>query len=277
MGKIFILAAIMFIFVFLGFLYIQNNSPKAPRKESVKAATAPAIAILSPTLTPSPTPTPTPIALPKKSSYSIAIFGDSMVDTMGEELEYLQKVLANKYPQTKFNLYNYGIGGQNIEQGLARFESSFVNRERHFPPIPSLNSDILIIGSFAYNPFPAHDRNKHYTLLKELAAKAKILSSRIYLMAEIAPLKTGFGKGKNGVNMPENVAYEQAMHILEQLDNIVNLSISENIPLINAYYLSRVDGTFGDPYYVNPDDGIHPSVAGHSFTAQLIVQKIKLD
>lgn len=267
------MAAIIFIVVFLGFLYIKNNSPKVPRKESVKAVTAPIL--LSPT--PILTSIPTPIALPQKSSYSIAIFGDSMVDTMGEKLEYLQKVLANKYPQTKFNLYNYGIGGQNVEQGLSRFESSFVNRERQYPPLPVLAPDVLIIGSFAYNPFSTHDRNKHYTLLKELAAKAKTLSSRIYLLAEIAPLKTGFGKGKNGVNMPQDLAYEQAMHILEQLDNAVNLSMLEDIPLINVYSLSRIDGSFGDPYYVNQDDGIHPSFAGHSFTAEQIAEKIKLD
>lgn len=273
MRKWFILTTVIFIFIFLGFLYIQNNSFKIARKESVKAVTT--YTILSPT--PTLTPSPTPIILPKKSVYSIAIFGDSMVDTMGENLEYLEKVLTNKYPQTKFNLYNYGIGGQNVEQGLARFESSYVNRERHFPPLPALNPDILIIGSFAYNPFPTHDRNRHYALLKELLAKAKILSTRIYLLAEIAPLKIGFGKGKNGVNMPEEAANEQAIHIIEQLDDVINLSVSENIPLINVYYLSRIDGTFGDPYYVNPDDGIHPSVPGHIFTAELIVQKIKLD
>lgn len=273
MRKRFILTAIIFIFVFLGFLYIQNNSFKVEREESVKAVAT--SIILSPT--PTPTLTQTLAILPKKASYSIAIFGDSMVDTMGEELEHLQEVLTNKYPQTKFNLYNYGIGGQNVEQGLLRFENSFINKERQFRSLPALSPDILIIGSFAYNPFPTHDRNKHYTLFKELLAKAKTLPSHVYLLAEIAPLKTGFGKGKNGIEMTDQAAYEHVMHILEQLDNVVNLSISENIPLINVYHLSRVDGSYGDPYYVSPDDGIHPSVPGHSFTAELIVQKIKLD
>ena len=200
-----------------------------------------------------------------------------MVDTMGENLDYLQETLSNKYPQTKFKLYNYGVGGQNVEQGLARFEIPFTNRERRYTALPALNPDILIIGSFAYNPFSTHDRNKHYTLLKELISKAKNLSSQVYIMAEIAPLKTGFGKGKNGVNMLEKTAYEHALHIIEQLDNAVNLSVSEKVPLINAYYESRIGEEFGDPYYVNPDDGIHPSVAGHSLTAETIVLKIKLN
>ncbi|MEK7516985.1 MAG: SGNH/GDSL hydrolase family protein [Patescibacteria group bacterium] len=277
MRKWFILIAAIFIFALLGFLYFQNNFLKGEGKKTVKAVTA--VAILSPTPSPTPilTSTPTPTIAPQKPSYSIAIFGDSMVDTMGEKLEYLQEILANKYPQTKFNLYNYGIGGQNVEQGLARFESTFVNRERHFPPLPELNPDILIIGSFAYNPFPTHDRNKHYALLRELVAKARTLHSRIYLLAEVAPLKIGFGKGKNGVNMLEEEASKHAIRILEQLDNIVNLSLSENIPLVNIYHLSRIDGVYGDPYYVNQDDGIHPSFAGHAFSADQIVQKITFD
>lgn len=264
-----------------GFFFMQNNYKKIEGKKSVIAGSSSLIVSAAPTIMPTPTftitPTPTPLVLLNKTSYSIAIFGDSMVDTMGEKLEYLQKKLASKYPRTEFRLYNYGIGGQNIEQGLGRFESTFVNRERNFPPIPGLIPDVLIIGTFSYNPFSTHDRNKHYTLLKELIIKARTSSSHVYLLAEIAPLKTGFGKGKNGVNMTEDIAYQHALNIIEQLDNAVNLSASENIPLINVYYESRTSGSFGNPYYVNSDDGIHPSVAGHLLTADLIVENISLD
>ena len=266
---------VVLITLFLSQIYfIKQDSNKKLVKAAISTPTTYPTPTLIPTLT--RTPTPTPIVL-KNASYTIAIFGDSMVDTMGEKLEYLQKNLSDKYPQTKFNLYNYGIGGQNIEQGLARFESSFVNRERQYPPIPVLLPDVLIIGSFAYNPFPTHDRNKHYALLKDLIIKARNVSPNIYLLAEIAPLKIGFGKGKNGVNMEESVAFTHASHIVEQLDDVINLSNEENIPLINVYYESRSDGSFGNPYLVNSDDGIHPSEAGHNFTAESIVEKIKLE
>lgn len=275
MKKVLLLFILTIFFIPLALFLSQKYFNKQTQTESVKASIAIPTAQPTPTLTQTPTPTP-PVIL-KKASYSIAIFGDSMVDTMGEQLEYLQETLSRKFPQTKFNLYNYGIGGQNVEQGLMRFESSFVNRERNYPPIPALTPDVLIIGSFAYNPFSTHDRNRHYTLLKELAAKAKSLPSNIYLLAEIAPLKTGFGKGKNGINMPENIAFEHATHIIEQLDDVINLSNAENIPLINTYYESRTEGSFGDPYLVNKDDGIHPSAAGHYFTAESIVENIKLN
>lgn len=274
-AKIFIGILALLALLITGLLITKNSFKKESTQAVISGSISqvPSISSKS-TSAPTFTPTPSPVVL-SKSSYSIAIFGDSMVDTMGENLEYLQKILSSKYPNTAFKLYNYGIGGQNIEQGLARFESSFTNRERNFPPIPALNPDILIIGSFAYNPFSTHDRNKHYLLLRELLAKAKQMPSDIYLLAEIAPLKNGFGVGKNGVNMPADVAYEQALHIIEQLDDAENLSAAENTPLINAYYVSKIDGKFGDPYYVNGDDGIHPSVAGHALTAQLIAVKIR--
>lgn len=269
---------ILLLFVVIGFI-MQSGFRKIEKRKVVKGESV--SLMITPAFTPTPTLIPTssppaPIFL-KKELYSIAIFGDSMVDTMGEKLEHLQEILASKYPQTKFNLYNYGVGGQNVEQGLARFENSFVNRERQYPPIPALIPDILIIGSFAYNPFSTHDRNKHYILLKDLITKAKNVSSNVYLLAEIAPLKTGFGKGKNGVNMPEDAASEKASQIIEQLDDVINLSIAENIPLINVYYNSRIDGSYGNPDLVNKDDGIHPSFAGHSFTAELIAEGIRLD
>ena len=269
---------IFFIFAALLLSQIYFNKQETHR-ESVKAVIVAPTIYLAPTLTPTLTPTIalTPFIVLKKASYTIAIFGDSMVDTMGERLEYLQKILDSKYPQAKFNLYNYGIGGQNVEQGLARFEISLLNRKRLYPPIPSLVPDVLIIGSFAYNPFSTHDRNRHYMLLKDLINKAKKVSPNVYLLAEIAPLKTGFGKGKNGVNMEEHIALEQALHIIEQLDDVINLSKAQNIPLINVYYESRVDGSYGNPEFVNKDDGIHPSVAGQLFTAELIAINIKLD
>lgn len=279
--KYFILFVLILFSIFIVLFLSQNDLYKQDaNKKIVKGVIITPTTYVTPTQTPTQqptlTPTPTIIAL-KKSSYTIAIFGDSMIDTMGDNLEFLEKSLSNKYPTTKFKLYNYGIGGQNIEQGLARFESSFDNKTRQYPPLPALQPDVIIIGSFAYNPFSPHDKNRHYTLLSELVAKAKNTVSSVYLLAEIAPLKIGFGKGKNGVNWPEDMSYQQAVHILEQLDNAVNVASLQDVKLINAYQRSRIDGEFGSTYYVNPDDGIHPSAAGHAFMANLISENLEFE
>src|SRR5690349_10068088 len=133
-----------------------------------------------------------------KNSYSIAIYGDSMVDTMGEQLEYLQAALKKQYPGKTFYYYNYGIGSQNVEEGLNRFDKAFDYKTRHFVPLSSLHPDIIIIGSFSYNPFYPYDKDRHWNTLTQLVQKAKATGADVYMLAEIAPLKTGFGKGPNG-------------------------------------------------------------------------------
>jgi len=232
----------------------------------------------SPIETPTPMPSPSPSPVPKlsKSSYQIAIFGDSMVDTMGENLEYLEASLKARYPTTNFKLYNYGIGGQNVAQGLARFDQPFSYQTRNFPPLPKLKPDILIVASFAYNPFPQHDRDRHWQTLTELVSRAKNTGSEVYILAEIAPLKTGFGKGPGGINWPEDMASTHALHIVEQLQNAVNLSKNLGIPLIDAFDKSKIYGNWGDSTLVSSHDGIHPSQEGHMFTADLIATTIKL-
>ena len=272
---------VLTILVFLGstsFLFFNNftNSRKV-YGEKVSASPVSSDAVLdSPSSLPSPSPNPTPSPITRKMEYTIALFGDSMIDTMGEKLEYLQKSLDVRYPGVVFHLYNYGIGGQNVSEGLSRFDKSFSNRTRSYPPISKLNADIIILGSFAYNPFSPHNRDKHWITLTNLTKETQKTGASVYLLSEIAPLKLGFGKGTNGINWPEEMAHEHASHIVEQLENAVNLSKSLNIALINAFYESQVDGNWGNPNYVDGNDGIHPSVLGHKFMADLIATSIKL-
>jgi len=245
------------------------------------------------TITTVPTPTPSPISLPtealarvvtptdiitKKKSYVIAVYGDSMIDTMGERLEYLEHALKKNYPQTSFNLYNYGVGGQNVEQGLARLHSPFDYQTRHYPSITSLKPDIIILGSFAYNPYFPYDREKYKKGLEQLIDLAKKITSDVYLIAEIAPLKRDFGKGENGVNWPEIQAYEHATQIISNLETAINVASSLQIPVINVFSQSQTNlEKEGSKKYVSSNDGIHPSIEGQKFTAEEIANIIILN
>lgn len=214
---------------------------------------------------------------PAKKTYVIAVYGDSMVETMGENLEYLSQSLKKQYPETNFLLYNYGIGSQNVEKGLSRFSDDFSYKTRSFPPLSCLSVDIIILSSFAYNPFSPHDRDKHWLTLTQLIEKARGTGAEVYLLAEIAPLKSKFGIGLGGVNWPANLAYEHSLHITEQLENAIGLSKTLNVPLINVYGRSKnFLSSFGKSIYVSQHDGIHPSVAGHQLMAKTIVKTIKL-
>ena len=227
-----------------------------------------------PTIAPTPLPTvppPTPTASFGKSAYAIAIIGDSMVDTMGERLEYLEHALTKKYPSVSFTLYNYGIGSENVEMGFARLNKTFDHQDRHYVALSKLKPDILIVGSFAYNPFFPYDRDRHWIGLTKLVEEAKKIAPQVYMLAEIAPLRAGFGRGPQGVNWDENTTYEHSAHVMAQLENVVGLSPILHVPAIDAYHASH-----GLSKYVNSSDGIHPSVAGHEFMAQLIADFLEL-
>lgn len=213
---------------------------------------------------------------PTKLTYTIAIYGDSMEDTMGEKLDRLAAELQAQYPSISFQLYNYGIGAENVSMGLARFETEFSYKTRHYPPVSQLKPDILILGSYAYNPFIPYDRNQHWLEYSQLIERALATGADVYVLAEIAPLQTGFGVGPSGVNWPTLLANEQSEHIKEQLTNVVGLAALKEVPLVNAFAASELGAGWGNKAYVSTNDGIHPSEEGQKLMAKLIAQQLEL-
>jgi len=213
-----------------------------------------------------------------KDHYSIALIGDSMVDTMGDNGDYLRFELAKKYPNVQFVIYNYGKGARNVEQGLADFHEPFSYKDRNYNSIDTVKPDIIIVGSFAYNPFNPHDRNHHWLKYTQLVQEAQKITPHTYMLAEIAPVRTGFGLTPNGVAWDPQSAWSHTGKILEQLQNVLSLSQTLHIPAIDAYTPSlKEGGTEGRRELINTADNIHPSVAGHEFIAQKIAEKLNFE
>lgn len=224
-------------------------------------------------------PTPTPTIKLSKSYYTIAVIGDSMVDTMGERMEYLEGALKKKYPETTFFLYNYGIGSENAEMGLDRFNKDFKYKDRNFPAISKIQADIIIVGSFAYNPFSPHDRDKHWLTLTKLVQEAlKKKDANVYMIAEAAPLRRNFGKGPGGPNWDSNTSFTHSGHIIEQLENVIALGRNLNVPVIDVFHKSIGNESLkeGKREFVDTYDGIHPGVKGQEFMAEEIANALIL-
>src|SRR3989338_8602246 len=185
------------------------------------------------------TPTPSPFPKPSQKEYTIAVYGDSMEDTMGSGLEYLDHELTTRYPETTFHFYNYGMG--------------------------------------SYNVLTPHDRDSHWLGLTHLVQEAQKITPHVYILAEIAPKRRGFGFGPNGINWEPATAYEHTGKIIEQLENAIGLSSALKVPLIDAYTPSlQEEKKEGRPELINSSDGIHPSVEGHEFIAKIIADTIEL-
>lgn len=212
-----------------------------------------------------------------KKTYSIAIIGDSLVDTMQTSFPYLTESLHNRFPDVDFKLYNYGMGSENVEKGLARFDQKLIYKDRIYPPLSTLSPDIVIIGSWAYNPYYPPDPQKHKRLLTEVVKKTQATGAHIYLLEELAPLGSDFAKGVGGVSFSKEEAVKQSKRIIEQLHNVKDIAKSFNILLIDVYDKTKMSASeFGQTIYTNQTDGIHPSPLGHRLTADIIAQTLKL-
>lgn len=215
---------------------------------------------------------------PKTSRYprmSIAIVGDSMVDTMGTNLPYLQLELSKVYPATVFTLLNYGIGSTNIDTGLDRLQHAYSYQDRAYPPITTVKPDVAIIESFAYNPLPLSDDNlaHHANMLTQMIQTLQAQSSsKVMLLATITPNSDQFGLGPGGVNWDSEAQTRQTDAINAYLKNTFQVAKTLKIPIIDAYYPSQDLLGNGLLNYISAHDHIHPSVAGHEFIAKRIVE-----
>jgi len=205
---------------------------------------------------------------------TIAIYGDSMVDTMGTNLPYFKKALAQYYPQTNFTLLNYGIGAQNIEQGLTRFSQPYNYKDRNYSAPINSEAEIIIIESFAYNPMGEAGLDQQWLALSQMVDQARANGAKVMLLATIAPTKSQFGQGPGGIDWPQDTAWQHAGLIGRYLENAINLGRSLNLPVIDAYHASLLANGEGNLNYISSHDHIHPSVSGHQFVANLVAQEI---
>lgn len=210
-----------------------------------------------------------------KKNYVIAVIGDSMVDTMGTKLPYLTHTLKVRYPKVNITFYNYGIGAENIETGLRRFDDSFAYQDRRYPSISELNPDLIIVGSWAYNPFSNHDSTKHEEMLAMIIHKSKKITTNVYVLKEIGPLENKFGKGQVSLGWGEEGTVNHVVKIRELLANVDKVSYKERVSMIDVYSISqKVDSKLTQETYISEYDGIHPSSIGHYLTAEIIANTI---
>ncbi|OGG08892.1 hypothetical protein A2154_04660 [Candidatus Gottesmanbacteria bacterium RBG_16_43_7] len=215
---------------------------------------------------------------PAKSQYTVALLGDSMVDTLGADFTELQTVLQSAYPAVKFTLLNYGVGATNIEYGLFRITNAYTYLDRQFPSLLSQNPDIVVVESFGYNPFPydigAMDQHWLYIARIIDTLRQNLPEVKIILLATIAPNSDVFADGVPDIHFDAQGKREHAIVVNRYLGNIVNFARSQNLPLADAYHDSLDGSGQGKLEFINAGDHIHYSPAGRTLVAQKIFNAI---
>lgn len=213
-----------------------------------------------------------------KAQYTIALLGDSMIDTLGRDLPHLKQALKERYPTISFTLLNYGVGASNIEHGKDRLTNGYTYLGESKPPLLSQNPDIIIIESFAYN----HWNNNQSDLDRQWLTIAKIIDTikqhnpqtKIVLASTIAPYCPTYTNGS--ANLAEPYKFIACTTAKAYLKNMVNFATSQNYPLADAYHPSLQSDGNGAPKYINQGDHIHPSDAGKALFAEKVVEAISL-
>jgi lysophospholipase L1-like esterase len=232
----------------------------------------------TPTPIPSPTPSPFPTRTAKKNNFTIALLGDSMIDTLGNDLNILKQLLNKTYPQVNFTMKNYGVGATNIEYGIERITSGYTYLENPVPALVSQNPDVVVIESFGYNPFSFDTgaMDKHWLALGKAVStiQSTLPNTKIVIGATIAPNWNVFGDGAAGLSFDPIAKSQKVTVIKKYLENAVNFAKSQGLPLADAYHPSLDGSGNGKLVYINPGDHIHYSDAGRNFFSQKIAGAI---
>jgi len=213
-----------------------------------------------------------------KSAVTIALLGDSMMDTMGPDAPALKDILSKTFPGTQFTIKNYGVGGTNIDYGIERITNAYTYLGNSIPALSSIRPDIVVIESFGYNPFSFDIGaiDKHWLALAKAVdtVRATIPNVRIVIGSTIAPNWNVFGDGAPGVAFGAEDKKQRVANIKRYLENAVKFAKSQNLPLADAYHPSLDSSGNGKLTYINPGDHIHYSDAGRQLFAQKITGAI---
>jgi len=224
---------------------------------------------------PQPTPTPTPLPH-RKNAYTIAVLGDSMVDTLGPGVPHLAARLHTFYPGVTFQLLNYGVGGENIDSGISRLTNDYTYGGTPVPALVSQHPDIVVVESFGYNPFidPSNELDRHWLALAKIVdvLRNSLPGVKIIIAATIAPNSTVFGDGVLNWNPTEK--QEKVARVKRYLDNAVKFAKSQGLPLADAFHPSLDSTGNGKLLYINPGDHIHYSDAGRELFGRVVANAI---
>lgn len=227
--------------------------------------------------TPEATPTPVTYHAPK-SHYTIALLGDSMIDTLGPDAPNIKNHLTSLFPGVTFTLLNYGVGGTNIDYGLERVTHDYTYLGKNIPSLVSQKPDIVIVESFGYNPY-SYDTgaiDQHWLQLSHIVdtIKANLPGTKIVIAATIAPNSRVFGDGAPNLSFSIPEKLSRTNTIKDYLESTVKFAKSQHLPLIDAYHASLDVVGNGRLAYINGGDHIHYSPEGREFFAQKTVETI---
>jgi hypothetical protein len=208
---------------------------------------------------------------------TIAVLGDSMIDTLGASIPALETALNQYFPGKKFKIINYGVGASNIEYALFRLKNNYQYNNQNHPSLLSLKPDIIVIESFAYNNFGNTQAgiDRQWQALSNITTiiQNELPATKIVLAATIAPNSLSFTNGVKDLHLTNLEKIEKTKTIKIYLQNTVNFATSQKFPLANAFTPSLKNDE-GLPELISTTDNLHPSSLGAQFFSDTLAKAL---
>lgn len=196
----------------------------------------------------------------------IAVFGDSMIETLGPEITALKNSLKQYFPQKIFSLSNFGQSSTTIDKAVTKL-----------PEIIAQNPDIVVIESFAYNNYGNTQSgfDKQWQQLSDITTKIKnsLPKSKIIITSTIAPNSIVFANGIKDLHLSSLDKIERTSTIKLYLQNAINFATSLGFPLADAYHPS-LNNNDGSREFISSTDNLHPSASGATLFADVLADTI---
>lgn len=266
----------------VSFSDLLNAIPDSGTVGATTKTTTPA-----PTLAPQPSeapiasPTPTlALRTARKKPWTVSLVGDSMIDTLGPVGSGLAARLNSTYPNATFTVINHGVGAENIDSGLRRLTNSYSYLGLGRNSVVSEHPDVIVIESFGYNPYPLPDINDalttHWLRLAAMVdtIRQQLPETKIVIAATIAPNWDVFGDGAPGISFSSQGKREKVDEIDKYIESTIAFAKSQELPLADAYHLSRDTSGNGRLSLINGGDHIHYSDSGRTLFSQTVADTI---
>ena len=197
---------------------------------------------------------------------TVAVLGDSMIETLGPNIPQLQKALFQYYPDKKIKILNYGTPATTMEHALSRL-----------PSLISQVPDVIIIESFAYNNFGNTQigYDKQSNLISNIITKIhdQLPKTSILLTSTIAPNSLIFSNNSSGSQFNALEKIERTTTIKNYLQNFINYAKDRHIPYADVYLPSLINNE-GNKNFIDYKDNIHPSILGGEFFCDTLAKAL---
>jgi hypothetical protein len=211
--------------------------------------------------------------------YTMVLLGDSMIDTLGTNAPELKGALTSLYPDIVWNIINYGVGATTIDYGIERITNSYFYRGKTFPALVTLNPDLIIAESFAYNPYPDNSEGLilYTQQLKKLidTIHKNLPRTKIIFAVTIAPNSYVFGDGAPAISFTRTEKIARTNTIKSYLTTAIQFAHNNNIPLADLYHTSLTESNDGNVLFISSGDHIHYSLIGRMLFAQKITETLQ--